>query len=80
MAISRLATPSSPVTAGAVAGADRADEGQQLGAQRLGMADRQMPHGIAAVGLEAEAFGHLARQQIAHDVFAAGGDGGRCAP
>ena len=36
------------------------------------MADRQMPHRIAAVGLEAEAFGDLTRQEIAHHIFAAG--------
>ena len=75
MAISRLATPSSPVTAAARSGAHRAQEGQQFGAQRLGMPDRKMAHGIAAVRLEAEAFGHLAREQIAHHVFAARGDG-----
>ncbi len=57
------------------AGAHRAQEGQKLRAQRLGMADREMAHGIAAVGLEAETFGHLARQQVGHDVFAARGDG-----
>ena len=54
--------------------ADRADEGLQLGAQRLGMADREMPHRIAAVGLEAEALGDLAGQQVADDVFLAGRD------
>ena len=75
MAISRLATPSSPVTAGGVPVRTARRKAKQLGAQRLGMADREMAHGIAAVRLEAEAFGHLARQQIAHDVFAAGGDG-----
>src|SRR5438034_8360644 len=37
--------------------ADRLDEGEQFGAQRLGMAGRQMAHRIAAVSLEAEAFG-----------------------
>ena len=62
MAISRLATPSSPLTAGALAVADRREEGDELGAQRLGVADRQMPHRIAAVGLEAEALGHLPRR------------------
>src|SRR5262245_10092594 len=46
-----------------VAAADRGEEGDQLGAQRLVVADREMPHRIAAVGLEAEAFGDLARQQ-----------------
>ena len=75
MAISRLATPSSPVTAGVLAGPDRADEGLQLGAQRLGMTDRKVTHRIAAVGLEAEALRHLAGQQIAHDVFLAGRHG-----
>ena len=39
------------------------------------MADREMAHGIAAVGLEAEALGHLAGEQVAHHVFAARGDG-----
>jgi hypothetical protein len=57
------------------AGAHRTHERQQLGAQRLGVADREMAHGIAAVGLEAEAFGDLASNQVGHDVFAAGGDG-----
>ena len=64
MAISRLATPSSPVTAGVRPLRMAFDEGEQLGAQRLGIADRQMPHRIAAVGLEAETFGDLERQQI----------------
>ena len=57
------------------AGAHRAQERQQLGAQRLGMTDRKMAHRIAAVRLEAEALGHLAGEQIAHDVFAARRDG-----
>src|SRR5438876_5506898 len=57
---------------GQIAGADRIAEGDQFGAQRLIMADRQMAHRIGAVGLEAEALGDLARQQIAHDIFAAG--------
>ena len=39
------------------------------------MADRKMAHGIAAVRLEAETFGDLAGEQIAHHVFAARGDG-----
>ena len=56
------------------AGAHRLEECDQLGAQRLVVTDRQMPHRIAAVGLEAETFGDLARQQIAHDIFAAGRD------
>src|SRR5688572_28487216 len=51
--------------------ANRGDEGLQLGAQRLGMADREMAHRIAAVGLEAKALGDLPRQQVAHDVFVA---------
>src|SRR5471030_1964506 len=51
--------------------ADRLHESQKLGAQRLGVADRQMPHRIAAVGLEAEALGHLPRQKIADHVFVA---------
>src|SRR5579862_1593496 len=48
-----------------------AQERHQLGAQRLVMADRQMAHRVAAIGLEAETFRHLARQQIAHHIFAA---------
>ena len=56
------------------AGAHRLQEGDQLGPQRLVVADRQMTHRIAAVGLEAEAFGDLARQEIAHHIFAAGRD------
>src|SRR3954463_9804976 len=42
------------------------EERDQLGAERLVMADRKMPHRIAAVRLEAETFGDLARQEIAH--------------
>src|SRR5262245_13586403 len=57
------------------AAADGGDEGLQLGAQRLGMPDRQMAHRGAAVRLEAEAFGDLPRQQVAHDVFVARRDG-----
>src|SRR5262245_48474173 len=38
--------------------ADRREERDQLGAQRFGVADRQVPHRIAAVRLEPEAFGH----------------------
>ena len=45
-----------------LAGADGIEERDQFGAQRLVMADRQMAHRIAAVGLEAEALGDLARQ------------------
>src|SRR5947209_5819618 len=45
--------------------ADCPDEGQQLGAQRLRMPGGQMTHRIAAVGLEAEAFGDLPGQKIA---------------
>ena len=74
MAISRLATPSSPVTAGVRPVRMASTKAEQLGAQRLGIADRQMPHRIAAVGLEAEAFGDLQRQQIADEIFVAGGD------
>src|SRR6266511_1756445 len=51
--------------------ANRCDKGLQLGAQRFGVADREMAHGIAAVGLKTEAFGHLPRQQVGHDVFVA---------
>src|SRR4051812_14122145 len=51
--------------------ADRLDEREQLGAQRLGMAGGEMPHRIAAIGLEAEAFGHLPRQQVADEIFLA---------
>ncbi len=39
-------------TAGIAPDADGIEEREQLGAQRLVMADRQMPHRIAAVGLE----------------------------
>ena len=48
---------------------DRPNEGHQFRAQRLGMADREMAHRIAAVRLKPEAFRHLARQQVAADVF-----------
>src|SRR5690349_21832222 len=51
--------------------ANGAGEGLQLGAQRLGMPYREMPHGITAVRLEAEALGHLPRQEVAHDVLLA---------
>src|SRR5215470_3835591 len=47
-----------------IAAADGGDEGLQLGAQRLGMTDREMAHRVAAVRLEAEAFGDLSRQQV----------------
>ena len=57
-----------------LAGADRIDEGDKLGAQRLVVADREVPHRIGAVRLEAEALGDLARQQIADHVLAAGRD------
>src|ERR1700682_840697 len=60
---------------GHAAGAHRAEERDQLGPQRLVMAHRQMPHRVAAIRLEAEALGHLAGEEIAHHVFAAGGDG-----
>ena len=53
------------------AGAHRAEEGDQFGAQRLVMADRKVAHRIGAVGLEAEAFGDLPRQQVAHHIFVA---------
>src|SRR5438552_18754317 len=52
--------------------ADGIEECDQLGAQRFVVADRQMPHRITSVGLEAETFGHLARQEIAPHIFAAG--------
>src|SRR5690349_22354032 len=42
----------------------RVDERGQLGAQRLGVTDREMAHRVAAVGLEAEAFGDLPGQQV----------------
>src|SRR5229473_7262918 len=57
------------------AGTHGVEECDQFGAQRLVMANRQMAHRVAAVRLEAEALGYLAREKIAHDVFAAGGDG-----
>src|SRR5579872_2792874 len=46
------------------ASAQRVDERAQFRAQRLGVADRQVPHRVAAVRLEAEAFGDLQCQQI----------------
>src|SRR5712664_314553 len=60
---------------GHAAGAHGADERDQFGAQRLVMANGQMTHRIAAVRLEAETFGYLAGEKIAHDVLVAGGDG-----
>src|SRR6266568_9522461 len=57
------------------AGAHGAEERDQFGSQRLVMADGQMTHRIAAVRLEAETFGYLAGEKIAHHVLAAGGDG-----
>src|SRR6478672_6155317 len=51
------------------------DERDQFRAQRLVMADRYVPHRIGAIRLKAEALGDLARQQVAHDVLAAGRDG-----
>ena len=75
VAISRLATPSSPVTAGGLLAADGIDECDQFGAQRLVMADRDMPHRIGAIRLKAEAFGDLTGEQIAHHVLAARRDG-----
>src|SRR6266852_6278252 len=60
---------------GHAAGAHRAEERDQFGPQRLIMAHRQMAHRVAAVRLEAEALGHLAGEEIAHHIFAAGGDG-----
>ena len=74
MAISRLATAFFAGHRGRPAAADGVDEGEQLGAQRLGIADRQMPHRVAAVRLEAETFGDLQRQQIADEIFVARGD------
>ncbi len=71
MAISRLATPSSPVTAGSSPVRIALDEGSEFGAQRLGMTDRQVAHRIAAVRLEAEALGDLAGEQIADHIFLA---------
>ena len=38
------------------------------------MSNRQMAHRIATVRLEAEAFGDLAREQVACHIFAARGD------
>src|SRR4051794_33501422 len=54
--------------------ADGCDESLQLCAQRLRMANREMPHRIASVRLESEAFSHLPGQQVAHDVFVASHD------
>ena len=76
VAISRLATPSSPVTAGARAGADHAPrKGKQLGTQGLGMADREVPHGLTTVRLESKAYRTLTREQIAHHVFSTSRNG-----
>ncbi len=74
MAISRLATASSPVTAGGSPLRMALTKASKFRTQRLGIADRQMPHRIAAVGLEAETFGDLQRQQIADEIFVARGD------
>ena len=71
IATSRLSTPSSPVTGGVLFSRTALHEGLQFRAQRLGMTDRKMAHRIAAVRLEAEAFGDLAGQQIADQIFAA---------
>src|SRR5258707_3650950 len=51
--------------------ADRSNEGLQLGTQRLGMADREMAHGIAAIWLKPATFGHLTRQQGSPNEFVA---------
>src|SRR4051812_10225499 len=56
---------------GSAAVTHRADERLQLGAQRLRMAHREVAHRIAAIGLEAETFRDLPRQEITHDVFVA---------
>ena len=48
---------------------------EKLRAKRLRVPHRQMAHRVAAVRLEAEAFRHLSRQQIAGDIFAARRDG-----
>ena len=74
MAISRLATRFVAGHGGRLAAADGVDEGDQLRAQRLGIADRQMPHRVTAVRLEAETFGDLQREQIADEIFVARGD------
>src|ERR1700674_747552 len=49
-----------------------AEERDQLGAQRFVVADRKVAHRIAAVRLEAETFGHLTGEKVAHHIFAAG--------
>src|SRR5499427_1370805 len=54
--------------------AHRGDERRELGAQRLGVADREVAHRVAAVGLEAEAFGDLPGQQVADHVLGLGRD------
>src|SRR3984885_7396014 len=51
--------------------AHRAQECDQFGAQRFVMSDREVAHRIAAVGFEAETFGDLTREQIAHPILAA---------
>src|SRR5262245_55940406 len=50
---------------GLAAGANRLHERRQLRPQRLGVANRQMPHRIASVGLKAEALGDLTGEQVA---------------
>ena len=56
------------------AAADRIDESDKLRAQRLCVADRQMPHRVAAIGLKAETLGNLKCQQIADHILVARGD------
>src|SRR3954465_896284 len=57
------------------AASNRAAERLQFRAQRLGMADGEVPHRITAVRLEAKALRHLPREQVASDVFVFGRDG-----
>src|ERR1700724_3187955 len=57
---------------GHAAASHRMEERNQLRAQRLVMAERQIAHRIAAIRLEAEAFGHLTGQESAPYIFAAG--------
>src|SRR6478736_1478058 len=55
-------------------GSDRSEKRDQLGAQRLVMSDRQMPHRVTAVRFEAEALGDLAGEKIARDILIPGRD------
>ena len=53
---------------------DGVDKGDKLGAQGLGIADRQVPHRVTAVRLKAEAFGDLKGQKIGDEILVARGN------